>query len=197
MINERLPPFLQKLLYDLLSSDELFFWLLVILVFLFIVLEGISKIAKEKQKKAGIKPENQNVMTQDANLNTSREYTSDIQLLSGKPDAIILEGGFKIPVERKAFSNKIRDRHIAQLLVYMRLIEEFEGKKPPYGYLVLGKNKRKVKILNTKEKQDWLQEKINEMQRILKNESQAVAAPQKQKCKFCTVKDICTKRYNH
>ena len=111
--------------------------------------------------------------------------------MAGRPDAVIKERGYYIPVERKPLSNKIRDRYVAQLLVYMRLIEEIEGKRPPYGYLIVGKGARKVKIQNSEEKQEWLSEKLSTMRSIVEDNTLAVAEPHPRKCRGCKVRTHC------
>ncbi|MCB0353579.1 MAG: Dna2/Cas4 domain-containing protein [Bdellovibrionales bacterium] len=111
-----------------------------------------------------------------------------------RPDAIVVENGFFIPVERKPLAKKIRDRHIAQLLVYMRLVEEFEGKKPPYGYLIIGKGCRKVKIHNSAGRQQWLQKQIDAMREIATKGAQAQATPHPRKCAKCSVRESCSFR---
>ena len=67
--------------------------------------------------------------------------------LVGKPDRIVLRRGFLIPEEKKAAENEYGN-HKAQLGAYLMLIEEFSGKRPPYGFLVLGTGERH-KIENT------------------------------------------------
>lgn len=191
MILDRVPNSLRDLVTDLLQADELFFWLLIILTCLVIVLDAFSEIARKKQRDSGIEPEIRSVITPSSIFKETKTYVSQVQLLAGTPDALLVENGYIIPVERKAFGNKMRDRHIIQLLVYMRLIEEFEGKKPPYGYLILGKNKRKIKVLNTQKKQDWLQYCIDEMQGVLAREIKATASPHKRKCAKCNVRNLC------
>ena len=145
--------YLTEITAEVSKADYLFVGLMILLSSMIIVLETLSRKAKAKQAVTGIKPDIRSVVTHSPENFKSREYISKIQKLAGRPDGILIENGYIIPVERKPFSNKIRDRYIAQILVYMRLIEEFEGKKPPYGYLILGKNSRKVKIFNTAARQ--------------------------------------------
>ena len=152
-------------------------------------------MAKKKRTATGIKGKNfkRDILITDNKILKTHHYVSDMQQLSGTPDALISENGFIIPIERKPYGKKIHDRYVVQLLIYMRLVEEFEGKKPPYGYLILGTNCRQVKVYNTPEKQAWLQEYIDAMLAILNNEKEVVATPQKQKCKHCLVKLCCSK----
>jgi predicted RecB family nuclease len=168
-----------------------------LLICIVIVLDAVYTYTKAKRHAAGIANNKETLsdIIQNRKVIDGQHYLSDIQGLAGKPDAIILENNYIIPVERKPFAKKLRDRYIAQLLVYMRLIEEFEGIRPPYGYLILGKNCRRVKIMNTPERQAWLQTFIDEMQAILSNQAPAIPSPHPQKCNKCAVKNSCNASY--
>jgi CRISPR-associated protein Cas4 len=122
-----------------------------------------------------------------------REYISTKQGLAGKPDALVREEGIVIPVERKPLAKKLRDRYIAQLLVYARLVEEFEGKKPPHGYLLLGPNCRRIKVVNSESKQQWVDGLLAEMRRVLEG-AEPVPTPHPRKCARCEVRDRCSAR---
>jgi|GEM_PF-1022530 len=162
----------------------------------FVVINDVLRAVKRREHRAGLTTSLALELSVDGSKNRQvRTYISEIQGISGRPDALIIENGFCIPVERKAFGNKVRDRHIAQLLVYMRLIEEFEGKKPPYGYLIIGKSARRVKVYNTPERQAWLSEQINQMKDIVNEKIPAAARPQKTKCAKCKVSDACEQRF--
>lgn len=169
--------------------------LLAILITCTVILyDLLHAVSRRKLKESGIQKK---AVTQgvDGSKNLPvNDYVSDIQGLAGRPDAVIIENGFTIPVERKPLARKLRDRHVAQLLVYMRLIEEFDGKKPPYGYLILGGNCRRVKIMNTPERQAWLQGIIDEMRAILDGKA-AKASPTKEKCAKCDVGFQCAFKY--
>ena len=188
-MKEQLRQYIFNLLEDVASTDTHFVLLAILLVAFVIVLDAISRFARQERKKAGLNDETPPSERKSLQV---KKYISEMQLLSGTPDALISEDGFIIPIERKPLAKKIRDRYIAQLLVYMRLVEEFEGKKPPYGYLVLGPKSRRIKIYNTEKRQAWLQKMIDEMQAVLHNEAQAKAIPLKQKCEACNVRHSCS-----
>jgi CRISPR-associated protein Cas4 len=122
-----------------------------------------------------------------------REYISTAQGLAGKPDALVREDGVVIPVERKPLAKKLRDRYIAQLLVYMRLVEEFEGEKPPHGYLLLGPNCRRIKVVNSESKQQWVESLLAEMRNVLDG-AEPRPTPHPKKCAGCEVRDRCSAR---
>lgn len=192
-MKEEISKYLYNLFADLVQTElnvTIFIWLLVCSI---IVLDSIYTLSKKKREKIGISKKDEGIsdIIKQQKILPGDSYISPIQQLSGKPDAIILENSFLIPVERKPFAKKIRDRYIAQLLVYMRLIEEFEGKKPPYGYLILGKNSRRIKIDNSKERQAWLQTFIDEMHAILEHNEKAIPSPHPKKCGLCSTRYAC------
>jgi CRISPR-associated exonuclease Cas4 len=187
--------YVDKLLNDLAATDTTIVLLLILLVIAVIILDAMSSEARSSRVKAGLAttkatdtPDNRLVKSEAIE---GKEYVSEIQGLTGTPDAILVEDGVKIPVCRKPLAKKIRDRHVAQLLVYLRLLEEFEGKRPPHGYLIIGNNNRRVKILNSQKRQDWLSGILAEMRSIVEGETTAKATPEAQKCKSCSARHAC------
>lgn len=171
-----------------LNSQVVLFAILVSIVI--ILLDSFHLVAKRKRNKSGLSHKAQTYGLDGSKLIPIKNYVSEIQGLAGRPDAMIIEGGYVIPVERKPLAKKLRDRYVAQILVYMRLIEEFEGKKPPYGYLILGPKCRRVKISNTEKRQEWLQGQLDEMRSILDG-NPSTPTPHPRKCQRCDVRDHC------
>ena len=187
--------FLRDLVYDLAALDSQIVLLMVIVVAGVIVLDALSMSAHKAKKSSGVDAKGISTVSIDGSKTLPvRTYVSDIQGLAGKPDALICEEGYIIPVERKPLARKLHDRYVAQLLVYMRLVEEFEGKKPPYGYLILGPNCRRIRIDNTPARQAWLQNLIDQMQEVLQQKQSAKATPHPRKCRKCDVKSSCAFR---
>lgn len=184
--------YFEKIWSDIAGADTNLILLVILLVTAVIVLDTIGMVSKKLRKDSGIPVKSKPVALEGSNALPTRNYISDIQGIAGRPDAVIREMGYFIPVERKPFAKKVRDRHVAQLLVYMRLIEEFEGKKPPYGYLILGKSARRVQIFNTEQRQLWLQKHLDQMRLIVEGKVTAIADPIPSKCTRCPVRDSCT-----
>lgn len=155
-----------------------------------LVIRSFSRAARRRRRASGFEPASVTVSIEGSTFLAEREYISEAQGLAGRPDALIEEGGFIIPVERKPLAKKLRDRYVAQLLVYMRLVEEFEGKRPPHGYLLLGPSCRRIKVENTEAKQSWLQALIDQMRAILDG-GEVRASPHPIKCAKCDVKHRC------
>lgn len=182
--------YLNKLLFDLTEADTELILLTVLLSATAIVIDAVTTFVRRGRSESGLSTDASAVSIDGAEHTKPREYVSIRQGLAGRPDAIVVERGSMIPIERKPFARKIRDRYVAQLLVYMRLIEEFEGKRPPYGYLVLGPNCRQVRIDNTPQRQQWLQRYLDQMQAILHG-AKAHPAPHAEKCRRCDVRSHC------
>ena len=186
--------FYADLAKDLAAADSELASILVLIVSIAIVLDAVSMALREKQSEAGVSKGQKPVSIDGSEDLPARNYVSERLGLAGKPDAVFIENGLTIPVEVKPLANKIRDRYIAQLLVYMRLIEEIEGQRPPYGYLILGQSRRRVRIDNTAERQAWLQKMIDEMQAVLAGVALTKASPHPKKCKNCNVRENCEYR---
>ena len=181
------------LLYQIASVDSQLVLLCVLLVFVVVVLDAVSARARKQSSAVGVSPHATTVSVDGSKSLPVRHYVSEIQGLAGRPDAVISEDGFIIPVERKPLARKIHDRYLSQNFVYMRLIEEFEGKKPPYGYLLLGPNCRRFKVENTSDRQAWLQKMIDEM-RLIAEGAATKPAPHARKCARCDVREVCAFR---
>ena len=112
--------------------------------------------------------------------------------LIGRPDRIIKEeDGTWIPIEKKS-SVRVQDSHRAQLAVYMILIEEITGKRPPYGYIALRDNSQK-KVMNSDKLRSRVWDSIKQI-RQLKNapNSKVKAAPFPAKCAACGYNKVCS-----
>ena len=193
-MEERFGRFLKEALYEIAALDSEIIYLAMLVVITVIVIDALSLIAGHKRRQTGMTKSSVAVSVDGSRTLPHRNYVSDVQGLAGRPDAVIIEQGFPVPVERKPLAKKLRDRYVAQLLVYMRLVEEFEGKKPPYGYLILGPSARRIKIHNTDERQAWVQKYIDQMRAILTERAKAVPSPDPRKCKRCPVNKHCSYR---
>lgn len=190
--------FLEKITYDFLKSlyqlltidPELLFFVLLIVI-TFIVVDVASFYIKKESLKSGIKKESDFLSIDGSTILPVKNYISEIQGLSGRPDAVIKEKGNFVPIEIKPLAKKLKDRYVFQLLVYMRLLNEFERTDIPYGYLILGEKNKRVRINNLPERQKKLTLFLNEMKEILENKKEAIASPEIAKCSKCTVKQYC------
>lgn len=167
--------------------------LLVLAAFTFLVIRSFLKAARKRHRDTGFNVNQVAVAMEGSSIVPAREYISVSQGLAGKPDALVQEEGELIPVERKPLAKKLRDRYVAQLLVYMRLVEEHEGKRPSKGYLLLGPECRRITIENSEAKQRWLGTLLQQMRAVLDG-GEARATPHPAKCFKCDVRARCSAR---
>lgn len=164
--------------------------ILLILGVIIFVWDILMRQSAQIKTDGGLGEKSQLVAVVGSTRIPGRVYSSIKLGLSSQPHSLIKEEGFLIPVDVVPSSKKVKDRHVVQMLVHMKLVEEIEGKKPPYGILILGKDQRSVKIKNTEEKQNWLDDILGEMRSILQGVP-AVAKPSYYKCKGCDVRSFC------
>lgn len=74
--------------------------------------------------------------------------------LTGRPDRLVKADSTIIPEEWKS-ARQLRPWHRAQMGVYLALVEDQLGVRPPYGVIVLGDGRRHV-IENTAELRAWV-----------------------------------------
>ena len=111
--------------------------------------------------------------------------------LVGRPDRIVKRGKYYIPEDKKP-SYKVYDTYKAQIGVYLILIEEHYGIRPPYGVVVLG-NGRRAKIKNTEKLRAWvldIVEQINNARKTVYAHLEPADRPAK--CKKCTQLKNCS-----
>ncbi len=166
---------------------------MVLAAITFLVIRSFSKAARKRHRDTGFSLNEVAIAMEGSSIVPSREYISIAQGLAGKPDALVKEGEDLIPVERKPLAKKLRDRYVAQLVVYMKLVEEFEGHRPSKGYLLLGEDCRRITIENSEAKQKWVGTLISQMRKILDGE-EARATPHPAKCSKCDVRHRCPSR---
>lgn len=110
--------------------------------------------------------------------------------LAGRPDRIVLAGGIPIPEEWKS-STRVYDSHRAQMGVYLILVEEDTGIRPPHGFIVLS-NGHRERVNNTPELRSWVLKiaaQIRSAKRQLDREIQANQPAGK--CRACGVRGSC------
>lgn len=164
--------------------------LLVVLGAVIFMWDFFDRHSRAASKSAGLDMKTELIALQGTTALPSRTFSSPSLRLTSKPNALAKDKGFIIPIDVLPMSKKVKDRHVVQLLSHMRLIEEAEGKAPPYGALLMGKDRRFVKIKNTPEKQRWLESLLDEM-RSIQEGIPAVPAPTLYKCKSCDVRELC------
>lgn len=167
--------------------------LVITLVFCAIVVDALLGFVQRARRLTGITRHMVVKAVDGGSFVARRELSSRALGLIGRPDAIVRERGALIPIERKTFGKRPRDKDIAQLLVYCRLIEEIEGVRPPHGYIIMGPTAKRFKIANDSEKQQWLDRIVREMRDVLAG-GVCSATPHAKKCSGCSVRESCVQR---
>jgi len=175
--------------FDRIIPLEILVVLLIIGVIIFIW-DTLMRQSSQIQAAGGIGEKSELIALAGSTLLPARQYTSKKTKLVSQPHGIVREGHSIIPVDVIPASKKVRDRHVVQMLAHLRLVEEIEGKRPPYGLLIMGAEQRAVRIKNTDEKQRWLDTLLDEMYSIMDGVP-AVPKPSYYRCKGCDVRGVC------
>lgn len=164
--------------------------LLLVLGLIIFMWDLFDRRSQKIRRESGLGESTETLSIRGSSSLPTRTYVSPELGLSSRPDALVKEGDQLIPVDLHPTATKVRDRHVISLLVHMRLVEQFEGARPPHGLLLLGKEQRQVRIKNADEKQRWLEALMDEMHSIMEGVP-AVPAPSRYKCKSCDVRKLC------
>lgn len=110
--------------------------------------------------------------------------------LIGRPDRIVRRGRHVIPEEWKS-AKRLQDSHRLQLGVYLLLVEERYGVRPPHGVVILGDGSR-VKVKNTEALRSevlGIARNIRERRENLREEIRV--KPPAWKCRVCGQRSHC------
>ncbi len=165
-------------------------YLLLIVGLLIVIWDLFERHSSKIRSDSGLTEDAEIIAAKDSAEQPAFECVSETLGLSSRPDAVIKEDGLLLPVDIEPMGSKVRDRHVVAMLVHLRVLEEHQGSRPPYGVLLMGKKKRQVRIKNTEEKQRWLSSLLEEM-RSIRQGVPAIPAPVYAKCKNCDVNSIC------
>ncbi len=114
--------------------------------------------------------------------------------LSGRPDAVVMDGEHHIPVEIKTgrvprgplFS------HILQVVAYCFLLEEEYGKAPPYGVIRYGETNYEIEYNDDQKK--LLLQKLAEMRTSIAKGEAHRNHTRPGKCVHCSRRGVCPER---
>ncbi|RUL84606.1 PD-(D/E)XK nuclease family protein [Tautonia sociabilis] len=110
--------------------------------------------------------------------------------LIGRPDRVVRRGRYFIPEEWKS-ARRLQDSHRLQLGVYLLLVEERYGVRPPHGVVILGDGSR-AKVKNTEALRSevlGIARKIREQRERLREEIRV--RPPAWKCRVCGQRRNC------
>ncbi len=152
---------------------------------------GALEVARATREKYQVKGD---LVYVDSTAEKPKLFVSKKQGLSGRPDAVVLDGDHHIPVEIKTgrvprgplFS------HILQVVAYCFLIEEEYGKAPPYGIVRYGDTSYEIEY-NEDQKMLLLQ-KLAEMRDAIKKGEAHRNHNRPGKCVHCSRRGVCPER---
>ena len=119
--------------------------------------------------------------------------SSERYMLRGQPDRIVQRGRRFIPEEKKS-GRQMNESYQAQLGVYLVLVEEEYGVRPPYGFIILRDGER-VKVKNTRRLRSrviGIAERIRAHRQQLDKPLPPPATPAK--CRNCSQRQNCEQR---
>jgi CRISPR-associated exonuclease Cas4 len=114
--------------------------------------------------------------------------------LTGKPDYLVEENGFLIPVEVKSSRapNLPHDSHIYQLAAYCLLVERTYAKRPPYG--ILRYRDKTFSIDFTRELQHELEDLLDTIHNQEKRGEANRSHQEPARCAHCGYRSFCNQR---
>ena len=114
--------------------------------------------------------------------------------LTGKPDYMVSQGDFLIPVEVKSSNAPIAPykSHIFQLAAYCLLVEKSTGKRPPYG--ILRYNNRTFSIDYTQQLETDLLDVLAEMRQMERRGDVKRSHQEPQRCAACGYRSTCNQK---
>ncbi len=130
----------------------------------------------------------------DSTAEKPKLFVSKRHGLSGRPDAVVMDGEHHIPVEIKTgrvprgplFS------HILQVVAYCFLLEEEYGKAPPYGVIRYGETNYEIEYNDDQKK--LLLQKLAEMRAAIAKGEAHRNHTRPGKCVHCSRRGVCPER---
>jgi CRISPR-associated exonuclease Cas4 len=114
--------------------------------------------------------------------------------LTGRPDYLVEQQGFSIPVEVKSTyaPSEPYPSHVYQLAAYCLLVERTTGKRPPYG--ILHYRNRSFALDYTPELEANLQEAVQEMRWQERSGAADRSHAEPARCARCGYRTVCDQR---
>ncbi len=119
--------------------------------------------------------------------------SSERYMLRGKPDRLVQRGKRVIPEEKKP-GRFLSESYRVQLGVYLLLVEEHYGVRPPHGFVILGSGER-VKVKNTRKLRQHVTDIADRIREARMHVEQPLSPPRtKKKCVACGQRKNCDQR---
>lgn len=145
--------------------NTLLFIILGFGVFIIVLGMVLLWLMSRQQKKLGVLGNKKPVYQDTEETPGDILYAKTLPLV-GKPDYLIKEGKFLIPVEVKTGNAPKKQylNHNMQLMAYCLLVEEVYGIRPPGGYLKY--SDKELKLAYTKEAEQSVREVVSEIRKL-------------------------------
>ena len=165
-------------------------WLVGASVFLYRSI-GALQVAQVTRAKYDVQG---NLVYVDSEAEKPKLFVSKRHGLSGRPDAVVMDGEHHIPVELKTgrvprgplFS------HILQVVAYCVLLEEEYGKAPPYGIIRYGETAYEIEY--NEDQRSLLLQKLAEMRTAITKGEAHRNHSRPGKCIHCSRRSVCPER---
>ncbi len=130
----------------------------------------------------------------DSDREKPKLFVSKRYGLSGRPDAVLLEGETHIPVEVKTGRTPRGPlfSHILQIAAYCLLLEEEYGKPPPYGVIRYGDGSHDIEY--NEDLRRLVLEKVGEMRACIAKGEAHRNHNRPGKCVHCSRRSVCPER---
>jgi CRISPR-associated exonuclease Cas4 len=113
--------------------------------------------------------------------------------LVGRPDRLVRDGQFTIPEEWKSLL-RVHDSHRVQVGVYLILIEEETGIRPPHGFVVTCDGRREM-VENTPALRAWVLGMADQIRAARGQLDRQIPVTQPPgKCRGCGMRESCGQR---
>jgi CRISPR-associated exonuclease Cas4 len=116
--------------------------------------------------------------------------------LAGRPDHVIRQGQYNIPVEVKTGRTPEYPypNQVMQLIAYCALVEEHYGVRPPHGILLFEETGTQFVIEFTPEREQQLYDVLADMRTCFFASDVPRNHDNPRRCAACGFRDICTER---
>lgn len=153
----------------------------------------LLRVSASRRAETGLPP-GRIIYSDPKILGTPEKPFYDAELrLTGKPDYLVAEGEWVVPVEVKSgwAPSQPHPGHIYQLMAYCLLVERAVGKRPPYG--ILRYRNRSFAIDYTSSAEHDLLRLLDEIHACGSKE-QARSHDEPARCARCGYRSICEQR---
>jgi CRISPR-associated exonuclease Cas4 len=159
---------------------------------LLVLIAVVLFILANRQRRAAGMPAGRVIYSDTGQWNKVEKPLYDAILgLTGKPDYLVAQSGYSIPVEVKSSwaPSAPLEGHLYQLATYCLLVERLTGKRPPYG--ILHYRNRTFAIDYTQELETHLLELLGEIRQQERRGEAERSHAEPARCARCGYRNIC------